>query len=171
MAALMPANRLAMRVVLATGLRISDVLSLKTEWLNRQRFTVRELKTGKTRRVYIPAELRAELLGQAGRLYVFEGRTDWRQHRTREAVYKDVKRAAAFFQRTGAVDKRLQVSPHSGRKVYAVEDYRRKGSLAAVGADLNHDPRHVAVTMLYALSDKLGERELTELAGKRKRGS
>lgn len=47
LAALMPPNRLALEVSLATGLRISDVLNLRTERLE-ERMTIRELKTGKT---------------------------------------------------------------------------------------------------------------------------
>lgn len=53
LAAMMPENRLVMETCIATGLRASDVLNLRTERL-RQRMTVRELKTGKTRRVYFP---------------------------------------------------------------------------------------------------------------------
>ena len=80
LAALQPTNRLVFEVMLATGLRVGDVLKLTTEQVKRQRFTVRESKTGKTRRVYLPAKLQLQLLEQAGRLYVFEGRTDWRKH-------------------------------------------------------------------------------------------
>ena len=51
LAALQPANRLVFEVMLATGLRVGDVLRLTTAQIERQRFTVREQKTGKTRRV------------------------------------------------------------------------------------------------------------------------
>ena len=74
LAALQPTNRLVFEVMLATGLRVGDVLKLTTEQVKRQRFTVRESKTGKTRRVYLPAKLQLQLLAQAGRLYAFEGR-------------------------------------------------------------------------------------------------
>lgn len=71
LAALQPTNRLVFEVMLATGLRVGDVLKLTTEQVKRQRFTVRESKTGKTRRVYLPAKLQLRLLEQAGRLYVY----------------------------------------------------------------------------------------------------
>ena len=170
LAALPPANRLVFAVMLATGLRVGDVLGLRTEQVERQRFTVRESKTGKTRRVYIPRELQLRLLGQAGRLYCFEGRTDWRRHRTRQAVWKDCNRVARFFQSSGAVPKRASVSPHSARKVYAVEEYRRTGDLDAVRRKLNHDPAHVATTLVYALSDKLTPEELKAMANPKRRG-
>src|SRR5699024_9493770 len=68
LAALMPSNRLVMECCLSSGLRVSDVLSLKTDALKRgQRMTVREQKTGKSRRVYWPVGLYTRMLGQAGR--------------------------------------------------------------------------------------------------------
>lgn len=153
-----------MEVILATGLRVSDALSITREQAERGRFTLRESKTGKTRRIYLPRGLQLRILQQAGRVWAFEGRTDWRRHRTRAAVYKDVKRAAQMFARTGRLERGRQVSPHSGRKVYAVAEYRRTGSLQHTGRALNHDPAHLATTMLYALSDRLTPQELSKLA-------
>ena len=100
-----------MEVSLATGLRISDVLNMRTERL-AERMTVRELKTGKTRRIRLPVELLQRCLAQAGKVWVFEGRQDWRRHRSRQAVYKDLKRAARLFRLPAG----LQVSPHTDRK-------------------------------------------------------
>lgn len=161
LAALRPANRLVVETMLATGLRVSDALCLTTAQIKRQRFTVREQKTGKTRRVYIPNGLQLRILRQAGRLYAFEGRDDWRKHRTRQAVWKDMVRCARFFAASGAV--RGTVTPHSARKVYAVGEYRRTGDLDAVRQKLNHDSAHMATTLLYALSDKVDSKALRAL--------
>ena len=63
--ALMPANRLALTVSMTTGLRIGDVLHLKTyDILRTSRPTITERKTGKHRRVYFPRALREEMLRQ-----------------------------------------------------------------------------------------------------------
>lgn len=149
LAALMPENRLIVRICMHTGLRISDVLELKTAQLKR-RMTIKERKTGKTRRVTFPAELYNEMLSNAGKLWVFEGRTDWHKHRTRQTVYKDIKRAAAVFQRSGAVRSGC-IGTHTARKIAAVEAYQ-KGGLTAAQKLLNHsDP---AITLLYALADQ-----------------
>ena len=75
LAALMPDNRRVMRLAMHTGLRVGDCLAIKTADL-RYRMTVREAKTGKTRRITIPRDLLAELEAHAGRIWVFEGRTD-----------------------------------------------------------------------------------------------
>lgn len=152
LAALMPVNRLAVRVAMHTGLRIGDVLRLRPRDLRTSRPTVRESKTGKTRRISLPRELLEELRRGAGDYWVFESRTDPRKHRTRQAVYKDIKRAAAVFQRTGAV-RRAQISTHTARKIAAVDAYH-KGGMAAAQRLLNHsDP---AISALYALADQIG---------------
>ena len=117
----------------------------------RPRQTVRERKTGKTRRVVWSAPLYEQMLQQAGRVWVFESRTDPHKHRTRQAVYKDIKHVAAVFQRSGVVSRSQCIGTHTARKYAAVTAYH-KGGLAAAQKMLNHsDP---AISLLYALSDK-----------------
>lgn len=141
---LMPSNRLALRVSLHTGLRISDVLSLKTASLKPQ-FWVTEQKTGKRKLVGLPAPLLKDLKKQAGKTWVFEHRTDPEKHRHRSTVWKDVKRAAAAYRLP------QNVGPHSFRKVYAVQLRERYGDLEKVRRALNHSD--YATTMIYAMAD------------------
>lgn len=151
LSALMPQNRLAIITSLTTGLRIGDVLSLRTEHLRKEKFTIKEQKTGKTRRIRLSKELRAELMKHAGRFYVFEHRTDPFKHRTRQAINKDLKRACELFRVKG-----VNVTPHTARKIYGVEQFKRTGSLKAVQELLNHSSE--AVTMIYAMADEVTER-------------
>lgn len=154
LAAMMPGNALAVECSLVTGLRIDDVLSLHTDTVRRTaRPYVRDSKTGKSHRIYLPRQLRERMLAQAGRVYVWEHRTDWTRHRTRQAVYKDMRHAAAVWERNGRLG--AHVSPHSARKCAAVRAYKR-GGLDAAAELLNHDPGHPLVTMLYALADQVG---------------
>ena len=51
------------------------------------------------------------------------------------------------------------VGPHSARKSFAVDLYHRTGDLEAVRKALNHSDQ--AVTMVYALADRLTTRELS----------
>lgn len=152
LAALMPQNRLACRVSLRTGLRIGDVLSLRTEQVRKARFTVQEQKTGKRRSVTLPQKLVDELLCWAGEIYVFPGRLNGRKHRTRQAVWKDLRRVAAAFRL------KEHLSPHTMRKSYAVDEYHRTADLKRVQRLLNHD--NEAVTVLYAFADELTRRRL-----------
>ena len=147
LAALTPQNRLIARVCLHTGLRVGDVVALKREQLGRQ-FVVTEAKTGKRRKVGLPDGLRAEVLAQAGRDWAFPGAKDG-QHKTRQAVWKDVKRAAKAFRLP------QNVGPYSFRKVYAVELLAKYGDIERVRRSLNH--QNVATTLIYAMADRLLE--------------
>lgn len=147
---LTPSNRLVMRVILHTGLRVSDVLRLQTMQVKGQ-FYITEEKTGKRRRVNLPADLVRDLLAQSGSRYVFPHRLDPERHRTRQAVWADVKRAARAY-RIAA-----NVGTHSARKVYAVELMHKYGDLERVRRALNHDDG--MVTMLYAMADTLVEQK------------
>lgn len=144
LAALTPANALVMRVALHTGLRVSDVLALKTEQL-ASRFWVTESKTQKRRQVGLPEPLLSDLKNAAGAYWVFEGRKGGK-HRSRQAVWKDVKRAAR------ALRLRQNVAPHSARKVFAVDLMQKYGDIERVRRALNHSS--YAVTMIYALADQ-----------------
>ena len=149
LAALMPENRVIVQLCMATGLRVSDVLQPRSAE-HKRRQTIREKKTGKTRRVQWPAALYEEMERGAGRLWVFESRTDPKRHRTRQAVWKDIKTAEAVFKRSGALSKRQNLGTHTARKYAAVGAYHR-GGMAAAQRLLNHsDP---LITRLYALAD------------------
>lgn len=140
---LMPANALAVEVMLETGLRVSDVLNLRTEQLKSTRLTVCECKTGKTRVVTLSRHLLDRLKCQAGCIYVFESPQKAWKHRTRQAVWTDIKRAAKAMR----ID--LNVAPHSARKTYACDMYRKTGDIKVVQALLNHD--NVGTTVLYLI--------------------
>lgn len=144
LAALMPANRLVVRVAVHTGLRIGDVLNLKTEQLAPQLW-VTESKTGKRKQIGLPEPLLSDLRMYAGEEWVFPSKTDPHKHRTRQAVWADVKRAAKLFRMP------QNVTPHSFRKYYAVELLHRCGDLERVRRALNHESD--IVTMVYAMAD------------------
>lgn len=139
-------NRLALEMSMDYGLRIGDVLRLPTEAARRGIWSFKEEKTGKRRRIKLGAERQRQLLSISGKLYVFEHRLDWRKHRTRQAVYKDLVRMAKAF-------RLAHVTPHSARKTYAVEKYHEGGDLKRVQRLLNHSDE--AVTLLYAMADQL----------------
>lgn len=137
-------NALVVETMLQTGLRVSDVLLLKSEQLRKgQRFTVWESKTGKPKRLYIGKKLYFRLLEQCGKVYVFPHAKSEYKHRTRQAVWADIKRAAR------AMRMPMNVAPHSARKSYAIAEYERSGSAPAVQAKLNHSS--IETTVLYLL--------------------
>ena len=143
LSALTETNRLVMRTALHTGLRISDVLALTPDRL-QPHFWVTEQKTGKKRQVGLPEPLLSDLKNHAGEKWVFPGRNP-ANHHTRQAVWKDVKRAAEAFRL------RQNVAPHSARKVFAVDLLKKYGDIDKVKRALNHSG--TAVTMIYAMAD------------------
>lgn len=148
---LMPENELVLRVQLSTGLRVGDAVALKTRDVVKGRFSIQEQKTGKRRMVTIPVDLQKTLLRGAGHIYVFPHRYTGKRHRTTSAVYKDLRSASKIATRG-----KKRMSTHTARKWWAVEEYRKSGyDLKKVQKLLNHND--IAVTMLYALADKIGK--------------
>lgn len=165
LAALTPQNRLIMEVVLHTGLRISDVLELRVEQLRLSGWLT-EKKTGKRRRYGLPSSLLLRCKAQAGKVWAFPSkvkRGNVERHKTRQAVWADVKRAQKAFRL------RQNVGTHSFRKVYAVKLRERYGSIEKVRRALNHESD--SVTAIYAMADVLLEqrRRKTEV-DRRRRG-
>lgn len=151
LSALMPQNQLIMRVILHTGMRISDVLELKTADLALSGWYT-EKKTGKRRRIGLPRPLLEEIKAQAGPIWAFTGRLSPTKHKTRQAVWSDVKRASRAFRMP------QNVGTHSARKVYAVRLMEKYGDIERVQKALNHSSP--SVTAVYAMSDLLLERKL-----------
>lgn len=145
--ALMPQNALIVKTMLKTGLRIGDVLSFRKDSL-RTSMTITEKKTGKKRKVRLSQGLIDDILSQTveGNPWAFPGRKPG-THKTRQAVWWDIKRAAKAFRLP------YNASPHSLRKTYAVLLYNRCGDIAKVQHILNHDG--LSVAMLYAMADRI----------------
>lgn len=150
LAALTMQNRLVIELVLHTGMRISDALELRTEQLKPSGWYV-EKKTGKRRRYGIPEPLLSAIQAQAGDVWAFPGAKPG-THKTRQAVWKDVKRAARAFRMP------QNVGTHSFRKAYAVELLRKYGDLERVQRNLNHSSP--SITAVYCMADMLLERRL-----------
>lgn len=147
---MMPDNALALRLSLVTGLRIDDVLSLRSSDLLRCTVFGTSKKTGKAFRHVINKTL-ADCLrrNSAGSPWLFPSHaTD--SHKTRQAVYIDVRKACK------ACGVTAHVSPHSARKTFAADLYHREG-LQAVKDALQHD--NYATTLIYALSDKMDDQQ------------
>lgn len=143
LSALTPVNRFVMRTALQTGLRVGDVLALRSDKL-KPHFWVTEQKTGKKLQVGLPEPLLSDLRKNAGKAWVFPGR-DPRKHHTRQAVWKDIKRAAAAFRLP------QNIGPHSARKVYAVDLLRKYGDIERVRRAMNHSSE--TITLIHAMAD------------------
>ena len=158
LSALMPQNQLIVKVMLQTGMRLSDALQMRTEGLATSGWYT-EGKTGKKRRYGLPRPLLEAILEQAGPEWAFPGRKAG-IHKTRQAVWRDIKRAAVAFRLP------QNVGAHSMRKVYAVRLMQKYGKLEKVQRNLNHASG--SVTAIYAMADILLDRKL-QARGRRRR--
>lgn len=137
-------NALALRTSLETGWRIDDVLHLREQDLQGRTLTLpRAMKTGKADKKVVSADLAKRLRQIAAHGRLFDGRFG-NKPRTRQTVWRDVKKAAKRLQLDG------NIAPHSARKTYAVEDFHDNG-LRKVQDDLQHD--NINTTMIYAFAD------------------
>lgn len=141
-------NALILRTCLETGLRVGDVCALPRGALQGQTIHYKAQKTGKTGVARISSDLAARLYKKEGK-WLFPSPHNLSKHRTRQAVWRDMKLACA---RIGIKE---HASPHSARKTFAVDLYHKKG-LRSVQNALQHD--NITTTLLYALSDNYNER-------------
>lgn len=134
---------LCARLCLETGMRVGDAVAIKPENLVGGKVIYIAQKTGKKDVKKLTKALFNELLTVSGENFVFTGRGK-SGHLTRQAVWKAVKKAAAL---AGEV---ANVTPHTARKVYAVE-MREAVGLKETQKLLQHS--NADVTALYAFSD------------------
>lgn len=143
-------NTLVLRVSLETGLRIGDVLKMHHDDLRGRTITYTAEKTQKRGRAVITQDLANRLKQVAGEKYIFPKRGDPDHHRARQTVWKDVKKAAAALRAVNVISTE-NITPHSARKTFAVEDAERHG-LKHTQRALQH--RDKSTTKMYAFSDR-----------------
>lgn len=131
-------------VSLETGLRIGDVVKLRRQNLQADGLHYKAQKTGKNGVAKVSAALRRELSARRGK-WLFPSPYKAGKHITRQCAWARIKAAC---KRAGIETE--GVSPHSLRKVFAVELYREKG-FRAVQEALQH--RNAATTEIYSFAD------------------
>lgn len=150
LAQMKPINALALRISLATGLRIGDVLAIKWRDLQANSLTAVSAKTGKQGTYTLPLDVFDEIMrlcpygGKAAYIFPGRGKTG---HRTRQTVFLDMKNAA----------KRLRIiehaSPHSARKTFAVGLRKSGATEGQIQRALQHSDR--VTTKIYSRADRL----------------
>lgn len=141
-----PSLYLPFEVALSTGLRIGDVLKIRRDDIKNGRLYYVAEKTGKPGSIALASELADKLLKNANKsVWCFPSPKKRGKHLTRQAAWSRLKNAA---KKLGSEAK--GVSPHSYRKTFAVDLFKREG-VAAVMDALQHSNIHT--TEIYALSD------------------
>jgi len=89
------------------------------------------------------------LRDSAGSPWAFPSPTDPTKHRTRQAVWRDLKRVQR------ALRLPVNLGTHSARKTYAVHLMNQYGDIERVRKALNHD--NATITVVYAMADILAQ--------------
>jgi integrase len=135
---------------ISTGLRISDLLTLRPMDISSCRFTITEKKTGTVRSIKLPIDTYCLLKGYSA-LKRLKG-SDYLFYRTYKGIEihdMPMSRQWAWriISRTASKMGLESIGTHSMRKIYACGLFRRCGSLKAVQDELGH--KDLATTLLY----------------------
>lgn len=130
-------------LALETGLRVGDVVALRRSSVKPDGVHYRAQKTNKCGVAQISAELRKRLPTRGK--WLFPSPYKAGKHITRQCVWSRIKRSA----KRAGIDPE-GISPHTLRKVFAVELYREKG-FKAVQTALQHT--NSATTEIYSFAD------------------
>lgn len=131
----------------STGLRISDIVRMKKEILNIKEPTIKEQKTGKSRRIYFKKQIRNRLINfssTSSNDYIFFSNSK-SGHISRQAVWKAFKNAAQ------TAELKLNVGTQSMRKKFAYT-LKQKHNLKYVQNKLNHD--NILTSLIYCTNEK-----------------
>ncbi|MED4530927.1 tyrosine-type recombinase/integrase [Metabacillus fastidiosus] len=119
-----------------TGLRISDILSLKVKDVQGWAIFIREKKTGKPREIKMPSELkravRSYANGKARHEYLIKSRVGKNKPITRGMAYVILNQIAEAFGLE-------RIGTHSLRKTYGYHHYKAFNDLALLQIALNHN--------------------------------
>lgn len=131
-------------LLIATGYRLDDMLRVRNWQLNKTVLEIKERKTGKVRAVALPEQLRRRFDNPLA--YAFEtSDIKARKRKIHRTTY--YRHFMAAVKRAGLDG--LGYTPHSLRKVYAVNLYKACKDLRAVQADLGHES--LSTTCLYVI--------------------
>lgn len=128
-----------------TGLRVSDIVRLKVKQVqNKNRFTIRELKTGKERTVFIK-NIRKELNN-----YIYEMKLkpdDFLFPSRKHGYHVSTTQVYRFLVKAGKQCNRNDIGTHTMRKTFGYWYYKQGGSIENLMHIFNHSSE--AITKRY----------------------
>ena len=133
-----------------TGLRVSDIVRLKVKQVqNKNRFTIRELKTGKERTVFIK-NIRKELNN-----YIYEMKLkqdDFLFPSRKHGYHVSTTQVYRFLVKAGKQCGRNDIGTHTMRKTFGYWYYKQGGSIENLMHIFNHSSE--AITKRYICIDQ-----------------
>ena len=128
-----------------TGLRVSDIVRLKVKQVqNKNRFTIREIKTGKERTIFIK-NIRKELSN-----YIYEMKLkpdDFLFPSRKHGYHVSTTQVYRFLVKAGKHCNRNDIGTHTMRKTFGYWYYKQGGSIENLMHIFNHSSE--AITKRY----------------------
>ncbi|TKI84370.1 site-specific integrase, partial [Bacillus mycoides] len=135
-----------------TGLRISDILKLKVGDVQGSHISMREMKTGKQKRIQITSALKRELKwfseGREVGEYLLKSRKGTNRPIGRSMAYKILKSTAAEF----GLD---EIGTHTLRKTYGYHMYMQTKNIALLMEIFNHSSEKVTLRYIGVNQDAM----------------
>ncbi|MGG0262585.1 site-specific integrase [Bacillus mycoides] len=135
-----------------TGLRISDILKLKVGDLKGSHISMREMKTGKQKRIQITVALKRELRwfneNREDDEYLLKSRQGKNRPIGRSMAYKILSGAAADF----GLD---EIGTHTLRKTYGYHMYMQTKNIALLMEIFNHSSEKVTLRYIGVNQDAM----------------
>jgi integrase len=137
---------------ISTGLRISDILSLKKEDLLKSHIDIKETKTQKRKRVKIPGYIKKDIMPFVNRLndgdYVIKSRQGTNKSIDRSVAYRILRDAAEHVNLT-------EVGTHTLRKTFGYHFYQQTQNIAVLQELFNHTSQSVTLRYIGINQDSL----------------
>ncbi|AFU16607.1 site-specific integrase [Bacillus mycoides] len=135
-----------------TGLRIGDILKLKVGDVQGSHISMREMKTGKQKRIQITSSLKRELRwfneGREVGEYLLRSRKGKNRPIGRSMAYKILKSTAAEF----GLD---EIGTHTLRKTYGYHMYMQTKNIALLMEIFNHSSEKVTLRYIGVNQDAM----------------
>lgn len=134
-------NYLLFIVGIYTGLRVSDILSIRVSDIKQNKYLIiKESKTNKTNRIELHGELKRELLkcikDKKEHEYIFQSRKGHNKPISRITAYRILKDAAQWVGLT-------EIGTHTMRKTFGYHLYNSTKDIATLQKIFNHSsPQH-----------------------------
>lgn len=137
---------------LNTGLRISDILTLKVSDLKDLHIILREKKTRKQKMIRITPSLRRELKVYIEEMkkeeYLFQSRNGTNKPISRSQAYKILRNAAEKY-------KLVDIGTHTLRKTFGYHFYLQTKDIAMLQELFNHSSPHITLRYIGINQDNM----------------
>jgi integrase len=135
-----------------TGLRISDIVGLRVaEVVEAAHVVIRERKTRKTKRFFIPSALRKEI----SRYTQFKRPSDWLFPSRRGDGHISTTQAYRILQKAADLLERDDIGTHTMRKTFGYWHYKENHDVAALQKIFNHSAPSITLRYIGIEADEL----------------